>query len=100
MSYQDLSRLLRAARTREPGALAAYDAALGRLERSRLPLWGDYDLQEVFKYANGDFTLDDVEETLADREGENDGNSWVALVKLLDGRFGVVDAGCDYTGWG
>lgn len=68
--------------------------------------------EEVFKYANKpqkvegakchkeSFTVEDVEEVLGSVEGENDGPDWVAVFKLKDGRFAVLRAGCDYTGWG
>ena len=32
-------------------------------------------------------------------EGENDGPSWICVGLLRDGRFFVLEAGCDYTGW-
>lgn len=44
--------------------------------------------------------FDDVEEVLGSVEGENDGPDWVGVFKLKDGRFMVVRAGCDYTGFG
>lgn len=31
--------------------------------------------------------------------GENDGQEWVGVFRFNDGRFAVVSAGCDYTGW-
>lgn len=31
--------------------------------------------------------------------GENDGPHWVWILELLDGSFGYLKAGCDYTGW-
>ena len=57
----------------------------------------DYDWKAAFCYA--DFTIDQVEEVIAFYEGCNDGESWSIVVKLTDGRFGYVDAWCDYTGW-
>jgi hypothetical protein len=33
-------------------------------------------------------------------EGVNDQEDWIAIGKLLDGRFFCIRAGCDYTGWG
>lgn len=33
-------------------------------------------------------------------EGENDSESWGALVEMKDGRFVAMEAWCDYTGWG
>jgi len=31
--------------------------------------------------------------------GQNDDESWIGLFELYDGRFMVLDAWCDYTGW-
>src|SRR5262245_39586798 len=45
------------------------------------------------------FNLGDVDEVLAADAGENDGAEWVAVVKLTDGRYAYLEAGCDYTGW-
>lgn len=50
-------------------------------------------------YGSGESLLDDVEEVVAAVAGENDGPDWIALVRLKDGRFAKVFAGCDYTGW-
>ena len=46
------------------------------------------------------FTTEDVAEMLHSSEGENDGQDWVAIMRLNDGRFAALTAGCDYTGWG
>jgi len=46
------------------------------------------------------FELKDVAEVLGSAEGENDGANWIVIVRLNDGRFAFVTAGCDYTGWG
>lgn len=46
------------------------------------------------------FGLDDVEEVIATSEGQNDGEPWVGVFRLRDGRFAFVSAWCDYTGWG
>lgn len=46
------------------------------------------------------FDREDVEEIIAISDGENDGENWLGVFKLKDGRFAVIDAGCDYTGWG
>ena len=43
--------------------------------------------------------FDDIEELLASVNGENDGEDWSCIVKMKDGRFAFVTAGCDYTGW-
>lgn len=52
-----------------------------------------------FEGSDAPFDLPDVARVIAHSEGENDGPDWVAVVELNDGRFGVVQAGCDYTGW-
>jgi hypothetical protein len=41
----------------------------------------------------------DIAEVLASVNGENDGDSWVCIVRLNDGRFACVEGSCDYTGW-
>lgn len=45
------------------------------------------------------FTLDDVVSIDALAEGENDEESWLAMGTLKDGRWFLLDAWCDYTGW-
>ncbi len=78
----------------------------------------DYNWPYVFAYADGTeskptafipgvltvdcspFTIEDVVEVIAKADGENDGANWVIVVKLKDGRYGAIRAGCDYTGWG
>jgi hypothetical protein len=45
------------------------------------------------------FTIHDIRFIVAADEGENDGKSWLAVVALKDGRYGMIDASCDYTGW-
>lgn len=57
----------------------------------------DYDWQNAFSYA--DFSINDVKTIISSYEGYNDGDSWSIVVELNDGRFGYVDAWCDYTGW-
>ena len=46
-----------------------------------------------------DFTIDNVVEVIATREGENDDHPWLAVVRLEDGRYVFLTAWCDYTGW-
>ena len=41
----------------------------------------------------------DVTEIVASRYGEHDGDNWLIVVKLKDGRVAFLSAGCDYTGW-
>jgi hypothetical protein len=71
------------------------------------------DWEEAFKYAvtpeeaapgmaisiEG-FTREDVAEIVAIVDGENDGDDWLGVFRLADGRFAALRAGCDYTGWG
>lgn len=45
------------------------------------------------------FQRADVDEVIASEEGENDGQNWIGVFKLRDGRFAFLSAGCDYTGW-
>ncbi len=40
-----------------------------------------------------------VVEIIADSDGEADEANWLAILKLADGRFAFLSAGCDYTGW-
>lgn len=54
--------------------------------------WG-----EAAEYAS--WKPEDVVEILAMNEGENDGANWLMVVKLNDGRYSFLSAGCDYTGW-
>lgn len=49
--------------------------------------------------AGRSYGLDDIEDVIAVRDGENDGEEWLGLFKMKDGRFLYVFAGCDYTGW-
>ena len=45
------------------------------------------------------FTRRDVAKIIAQAEGENDGADWICVGRLRDGRWFVVQGGCDYTGW-
>jgi len=45
------------------------------------------------------FTPDDVAEVKHFREGENDERNWWMVCLLKDGRWALIDSGCDYTGW-
>lgn len=81
-------------------------------------LAGDYDWQEVFGQGTGgncdrktdacppgaavDLSppdISEVAEVLAAVNGENDGDDWVGLFRMRDGRIVVASGGCDYTGW-
>ncbi|CAM3878011.1 hypothetical protein COLU111180_12130 [Cohnella lubricantis] len=46
------------------------------------------------------FDRADVAEIMAIDDGENDGLNWIGVFLLKDGRYALIDAGCDYTGWG
>lgn len=57
----------------------------------------EYDWSEAMNYAR--FSADDIADVVAAEEGENEGEYWLLVARLNDGRFGYVRAGCDYTGW-
>jgi hypothetical protein len=65
----------------------------------------NYDWAEAFGEGTGGnckplgFTREEVAEILLAREGKNDGADWIFVGRLHDGRYAVVEAGCDYTGW-
>lgn len=59
--------------------------------------WGGCSVDE---HKVGKFGRADVAEIIAKDDGERDENDWLILVRLHDGRFGYIAAGCDYTGWG
>lgn len=45
------------------------------------------------------FTIADVASVEAMSEGENGDRDWLCLGVLNDGRWFLLAAGCDYTGW-
>ncbi len=49
----------------------------------------------------GEHIIDNVTRIVCCEEGENDGASWPAIVEWsgTEGKYAIVDAGCDYTGW-
>lgn len=57
-----------------------------------------YDWGRAFGYAE-DFTIDDVAMVYAKAEGSNDGDPWITVVLLNDGRWAWLTAWCDYEGW-
>jgi len=72
--------------------------------------WRDsYDWQEAFAYTSSirtafqcegtPFGIDAVSEVDRHCLGENDGDSWMMVGTLTDGRWFFLDAWCDYTGW-
>ena len=67
-----------------------------------------YNWKEAFTYSDGrsldddshqPFTMKDVKTIIHMEDGENDGSNWIILVKLKNGLYGFLSAGCDYTGW-
>lgn len=73
----------------------------------------DYDWEWVFKYADAPHIVgsgpkdppgkpilaEEVKQIIASVDGERDSDPWQAIVRLWDGRFAYLEAGCDYTGW-
>lgn len=45
------------------------------------------------------FERDDVKAILGVSEGQNEGDPWIMLGQLNDGRFFFLNAWCDFTGW-
>lgn len=87
------------------------------MESSNLIELESYDWQEVFKYGHPSlvtkpdavfssqastepFRVPDVKRIIAKVDGENEGDDWVGVFELHDGRFVSIRACCDYTGWG
>lgn len=56
-----------------------------------------YDWKEAFGFAS--FSIDDVASIVKMDEGQNDGDSWLAVGTLRDGSYFFLTAWCDYTGW-
>lgn len=105
----------------EEVAHLAWDAAIVAEREAWAPSMlkelDDYDWCEVFGEGSGNtsaikptripgekcsldsFGRKDVAEILGISEGERDESDWMIWGKLKDGRFFVVTAGCDYTGW-
>lgn len=90
-----------------PDRLQGYDWAeafgyAGDIEATTTSYQGGVNLTVGFpgcKAHTGLFGRRDVRRVIAAREGENDGDNWIAFGELWDGRFFAVRAGCDYTGW-
>lgn len=69
----------------------------------------DYDWRAAFYEAmHGDCyydpdtnVLDAITRVVVAEEGENDGDSWLAVVEWSgpEGNYAVMEASCDYTGW-
>jgi hypothetical protein len=45
------------------------------------------------------FCTAEIASILVSVEGENDGDYWMMIGTLKDGRWFFLSAGCDYTGW-
>lgn len=71
-----------------------------------------YDWQEAFRFggnvsaaligndiSTSGFNVGDVQRIVWMDEGQNDGDPWLALGELKDGRWFFLSAWCDYTGW-
>ena len=73
-----------------------------------------YDWEEAFKFSDGQnldflgdnnqknhipFKISDIKKIISVSEGYNDGDNWIIFVKLKNGYYGFLSAGCDYTGW-
>ncbi len=48
----------------------------------------------------GGYRRADVATVIAIEDGANDEAEWVGVFLMTDGKYLVVRAGCDYTGWG
>jgi hypothetical protein len=59
----------------------------------------DWDLWACLSENPQDFTVDDIAQTLAVFEGENEEEDWRWILRLNDGQFVALQGGCDYTGW-
>lgn len=60
----------------------------------------DYNLRACLIHNPQDgITEETISSVLAVWEGENEGEDWRWVVSLVDGRFGFIEGGCDYTGW-
>jgi len=77
-----------------------------------LPELNNYDWEEAFAYASPTeappgcgvstdaFSRDDVLSIAGIHNGMNDVEDWRVWGLLADGRWFILSAGCDYTGWG
>ncbi len=46
------------------------------------------------------YSRDDIDEVLYLVDGWNDGDAWIGVFKMVDGKYMNIRAYCDYTGWG
>ena len=104
MSDARIQELRRTAKA-DPAARAALNAELAR---AGLPIehgLNGYDWDAMWsadEHRDGPpaFQRDDIAEVVGTVQGANDGRRWVTVVRLRDGRFGLMQGSCDYTGWG
>ncbi len=59
----------------------------------------DYDLEEYLRYNEDIYKLEDIANIHAEVPGHNDEDYWYWIIELMDGRFVITGAWCDYTGW-
>jgi len=91
-----------------PGTIIEY----GVVEASLDVMKNHYDWESALDFGNSRrsavlgsdvstaaMTYEDVETVLASCNGESDGDDWIALFRLRDGRYAFLSAGCDRTGW-
>lgn len=84
------------------------------IEATIQEIQSSFDWAEVFGEGSGHCTQDvdshdgtptdtvlrkDIAEVLASVNGQNDGDSWIVVCRLVDGRFCCAEGSCDYTGW-
>lgn len=48
---------------------------------------------------NPEHPIHNVAEVLAADAGEHDERDWIAILRMKDGQWAMLRAGCDYTGW-
>jgi hypothetical protein len=61
--------------------------------------WHEAQYHHYSNEAKEDNIQASVETIFAYDEGEHDGPNWLCAFKLKTGEFGIMRAGCDYTGW-
>src|SRR3990167_997386 len=58
----------------------------------------DYELEYALD-VHGYFAIEDIDTILAAVHGENNEFEWYWIILLKDGTIGLLQGGCDYTGW-
>lgn len=58
-----------------------------------------YDWNEGVMNYSKEFDFNVIDKVIASCEGAHDEDDWIGVFKLKNGKFGLVIAGCDYTGW-